>query len=301
MAETDPWDEYFIPGTTVLRNLVDVDDAHPHGTTDAARLADFEARVTLIRMTELAGRTDVRAETFDDMKAIHRHIFSDVYPFAGEQRTAPVGRPMYKQGVDVVNFAPDDPARFNAPMINYPYRPAEVITRAAAKEFGLLAEANFLRGLPEREFVPALAERWGRINYVHPFREGNTRTQFIFFAKLAERAGYRLNTSLFENGAPLRSEFVTARFYEQATGDPSRLTTVLGKGIKPLDSDRGPTAEEVANLFRAAFPSPAREIPNQGRQAPKPAPEQERESGPEAGLGKRPKGLEGRGSAGPEL
>lgn len=46
---------------------------------------------------------------------------------------------------------------------------------------------------------------------IHSFREGNTRTQFVFFSQLAEQAGYRIDPEQFALGAPLRDEFVQAR------------------------------------------------------------------------------------------
>ncbi|MDD9330615.1 MAG: Fic family protein, partial [Bartonella sp.] len=34
------------------------------------------------------------------------------------------------------------------------------------------------------------------INYIHPFRDGNGRTQRVFFEKLAEAAGHQLDFSI---------------------------------------------------------------------------------------------------------
>ncbi|WP_272818818.1 Fic family protein, partial [Mycobacteroides abscessus] len=42
-----------------------------------------------------------------------------------------------------------------------------------------------MKGLDHARFVGRLAEHWAEINTVHPFREGNTRTQAVFFALLA--------------------------------------------------------------------------------------------------------------------
>ena len=67
---------------------------------------------------------------------------------------------------------------------------------------------------------------------VHSFREGNTRTQFVFFSQLARQAGYELDATHFKTGSPLRDEFVEARFYSQKTGSNSRLTEVLGHVVR---------------------------------------------------------------------
>jgi cell filamentation protein len=77
-------DPYLYPGTSVLKNLRDL--------TDPKLLERFEARQTHRRIAELidnpvAGRFDVA-----HLKAIHRHIFQDVYEWAGEFRTVNISK-----------------------------------------------------------------------------------------------------------------------------------------------------------------------------------------------------------------
>jgi cell filamentation protein len=69
-------DDYCYPGTTVLKNKLDL--------RDAGELADFEAEVSDTRSDEEApgGNLD-----FTHFKAIHHHLFQDVYDWAGEIRT----------------------------------------------------------------------------------------------------------------------------------------------------------------------------------------------------------------------
>lgn len=87
-------------------------------------------------------------------------------------------------------------------------------------------------------FVTELAEVWGELNVIHSFREGNTRSQFVFFSCLAEQAGWRLEPTRFAPDAPGREELVAARFYSQATGRNDRLAAVLGHAVVPVE-DRG--------------------------------------------------------------
>lgn len=68
-----------------------------------------------------------------------------------------------------------------------------------------------------------MAEAWGELNVVHSFREGNTRTQFVFFSQLAEQAGYQIDTAAFAPGSPLCDEFVQARFHSQDKASNDRL------------------------------------------------------------------------------
>ena len=105
------------------------------------------------------------------------------------------------------------------------------MTEAAETQFRRLAKKHLLQGLPHEEFVTELAEIWGEINVIHPFREGNTRTQVVFFAQLAGEAGFTLDPAKFL--APeLRDAFIAARFHSQDTGDNSKLAEVLARIVE---------------------------------------------------------------------
>jgi cell filamentation protein len=56
-----------------------------------------------------------------------------------------------------------------------------------------LTRAGFLRRLPGGEFAREAGIVMGDINYIHPFREGNGRTQAQYLQQLAEQAGHRLD------------------------------------------------------------------------------------------------------------
>ena len=43
------------------------------------------------------------------------------------------------------------------------------------------------------EFVKRIAEFYNDVNYIHPFREGNGRTQRIYFTQLIRHYGYDIN------------------------------------------------------------------------------------------------------------
>lgn len=210
------WDDYFIPGTSVLRNKF-TSPGKPHGETDPDALRVREEGAALLRLTELSVRPLEGGFDYDHMKAIHRHVFQDVYEWAGEERVAPVGQFMNKEG-----------------HAYYPAGPS--LTEAAHTQYARISDQDFLRGLEHGPFVDELAEHWGELNVIHSFREGNTRTQFVFFSELAEEAGYRLDSSQFAVGAPLRDEFVQARFHSQDTGSNERLAGVLRRAIAPLDA-----------------------------------------------------------------
>lgn len=175
--------------------------------------------MTRSRMLELAAQPLDGSFDYAHMKAIHRYIFQDIYEWAGQERTAPTDGPMYKDG-----------------HAYYPAGPA--LTAAAYEEYAKIAASDYLRGLDHGEFVSELAERWGELNVIHSFREGNTRSQFVFFSHLCEQAGYRLDTLAFKVGSSLREEFVLARFHSQDTGRNDRLAAVLGNAIRSRPGTR---------------------------------------------------------------
>ncbi|QYH19534.1 Fic family protein [Corynebacterium aquatimens] len=212
MAQQKPrfrvWDDYYIPGTRVLRNLL-VSEDEPFGVSDPDLLTEIETSVAAVRLDELAANPMQGHFDYTHFKAIHRHIFQDVYEWAGEERVAPTDRWMTKGG--------------------HAYYPAgPVMTEAAETQFRRLAKKHLLQGLPQEEFVTELAEIWGEINVIHPFREGNTRTQVVFFAQLVGEVGFTLDPAKFL--APeLRDAFIAARFHSQDTGDNSKLAEVLAR------------------------------------------------------------------------
>lgn len=194
------WENYFIPGTKVLKNCLGLDDAE--------ELRIVEEKLVFLRIAELEAAPLKGAFDYAHFKAIHRHLFQDVYEWAGEERTAPVGQFMIKAG--------------------HAYYPAgPEMTKAAEKLFAGLAQDSFLRGLGFDEFVAKLAELWGELNVVHSFREGNTRTQTVFFDALVRAAGYRLDVERLANDEDVRAEFIAARFHSQDTGDNAQLEEVL--------------------------------------------------------------------------
>ncbi len=146
------WDDYFIPGTTVLRNKFN--------EVDAAKLSAKEEFAASTRLDELADRPIPPTFDYDHMKAIHRHVFQDVYEWAGQERVGPLGK-MTKAGPDVVNFRPGDPV---APTVAYGYYPSPAIAEAAGDQYRQLGRENHLVGMPRDQFVNRMAEHWGELN-----------------------------------------------------------------------------------------------------------------------------------------
>jgi cell filamentation protein len=156
-------DEYCYPGTTVLKNKLDL--------TEAEELYAFEAEVSDSRADEELPAGDL---DFEHFKAIHRHLFQDVYDWAGEVRNVRISK--------------------DGSMFCYP----ENIAGEANKLFSQLKRDKFLKELSSREFATKSAQFLAYLNAIHAFREGNGRTQLSFFLLLAEHAGRPLDLDAFE-------------------------------------------------------------------------------------------------------
>lgn len=146
------------PDFSVLRNKL--------GLTDPVALDRFERRSVVQRTAEgvPTGRFDLA-----HLRAIHRHLFQDVYDWAGEIRTVEITK-----GGSQFQFQ-----RYIATGM------ADVHRRIEAKAY--------LRKLSVAEFSALAGEIIGDINYVHPFREGNGRTLLLYLKQFALQAGHPLD------------------------------------------------------------------------------------------------------------
>jgi cell filamentation protein len=163
-------DDYCYPGTTVLKNKLDL--------TDADELAAFEAEVSDARADEEAPSGDLDYAHF---KAIHRHLFQDVYDWAGEARTVRISK--------------------DNSMFCYP----ENIDSEATKLFAKLKTDKFLQDLSSKGFAKQAAHFLAELNAVHAFRDGNGRAQLSFFLLLADEAGHPLDFVNFDPDAFLNA------------------------------------------------------------------------------------------------
>jgi cell filamentation protein len=68
----------------------------------------------------------------------------------------------------------------------------------ATQVFDQLADEKHLRRLPPDRFVGRVTHYFAEVNAIHPFREGNGRTQRAFFHQLAREAGWPIDWSGLE-------------------------------------------------------------------------------------------------------
>jgi cell filamentation protein len=79
----------------------------------------------------------------------------------------------------------------------------EHIDAEMLKLFARLSAEQFLRGLTADDFARRAAHVLAELNAIHPFREGNGRTQLTYLTLLAARAGRPLALERMEPNAML--------------------------------------------------------------------------------------------------
>ncbi len=177
-------DPYCYPGTTVLINRL--------GFRDEAKLEAFEAEVSAERAAQ---PLPVGRLSYGHYRAIHRHLFQDVYAWAGKIRTMRISK--------------------GTSTFCYP----EHINREMRRLFSTLATERHYKGLDAHTFAGKAAHLIAALNAIHPFREGNGRTQMSFLVALADRAGHRLPLDDLDPKALLRATITSFGGNEKTLAD----------------------------------------------------------------------------------
>ncbi|MCB1467511.1 MAG: Fic family protein [Rhizobiaceae bacterium] len=146
-------DPYSYKGTATLKNKL--------GLRDPALLEAFELEMPTLRALE-----PLPLGKFDPphYRRVHRHLFQDVYSWAGRYRTVRTAK-----GGNPFCFPENIDGEMNRVFAEIP----EAMSAENADVF-ISKTAHFL----------------GELNAIHPFREGNGRSQLSFTAMLGEHAGY---------------------------------------------------------------------------------------------------------------
>ena len=164
MVSADFVDPYLDLETGLLRNKV--------GARTKVALDEAEGDLSFARLLQLMDHPPVASGDLGELRAIHRCLFQDVYEWAGLVRTVDV-----RKNVEGAEF----------------FLPVAMIDRAAGYAAEELRADSNLRGLDRHRFIERLAYHYDQFNYIHPFREGNGRTQRVFWNRVARDAGWQLD------------------------------------------------------------------------------------------------------------
>lgn len=154
-AEHDP---LCYPGSSVLINLADL--------REQDQLDEFEAAMFSLRSAEPwpVGELGV-----DYYRALHRHLFQDAYSWAGRFRTVRIAK--------------------GGNWFCYP----EHIAREMEQLFEWAGDRAWFTRHGRADFPKDAAHFTAELNAIHPYREGNGRTQLAFLSVLCEASGLPFN------------------------------------------------------------------------------------------------------------
>ena len=188
---------YTYPGTDVLINRFDC--------RDAEKLKEIKALSTggnlaYLLLHPIKGKYD-----FAHLKKIHHFIFQDIYDWAGKTRTVDIGKGnLFCRVQFIEEYAKSVFADFYS----------------SCKDAGTDREA----------FVETLAKHYADLNALHPFREGNGRTQREFTRELCLSCGYVLDLTQTSH-----EEMLNASVASFNTGDLFGFKQIFQKSVIPLE------------------------------------------------------------------
>lgn len=231
------WESYFYPETITaaghgtLRNKL--------GERNAERLRGLEYLRTVAREGELLDGTARIERTFGQrhLRAIHRHLFQDVYEWAGEYRTVNMSKPgaglPFAQARDgEIGEILDEVQRF--------------------------VGATDWAALDGDQFITRSAAAFSYVNQAHPFREGNGRSAKVFMEHLAERSRFTFDFSRVDRELWNEASEASRPTREHPAANPAALLPVfvLVTGDRTVDPEAALLARRHLDLMRASYPKP---------------------------------------------
>jgi cell filamentation protein len=197
MSSVDP---YFDDTIGDLRNLL--------GAKTSEELKELEPQIFFANELELESVRIPRTNDLTELLLIHKQLFKGVYDWAGKIRTVDI-----RKNTEEAEF----------------FLVVSKISDAANYVFTELTKEKHLQYLPNERFVKRLAYFYDQLNYIHPFREGNGRSQRVFWSRVAKDAGYDIDWSLVGD-----SENDEASRLAAERMDLSKLEAMFAKIVKVL-------------------------------------------------------------------
>lgn len=189
--------KYCYPNSNVLINKLNI--------TDAGILYDAEKELTTIRLRELQDNPIQGDFDFKHLKDIHHFIFQDLYEWAGKERTVEIGKGnLFCTTACIQSYASSVFSKY--------YK--QCIENKGNKE----------------AFVKVFADNYGDLNALHPFREGNGRSQREFARLVCLECGY-----IFDLSNTTHVKMLEASKLSFDKADNSLLCEIFKDAIIPID------------------------------------------------------------------
>lgn len=165
----------------------------------------YEADATGARIAELERHPDRVTGDFDfgHLQALHAYILQDIYVWAGQPRQPGQDTTAFGMAHCRPDFLPGEIERVFTAIDRH--RPSPENRDAA---------------------IATVAEHWGETTALHPFRDGNSRSQRLFFHRYMQSAGWDIDWRQINASAVHAARHVAMR-----TVDSSYLAAMLAPGV----------------------------------------------------------------------
>ena len=163
------------------------------GISDPAQLERIAGSLATQRLGELELGPPLTEFTRESLLRTHHYLMQDIYPWAGEIRTEEVGA-------------------MGMAMCRAQYVDTE-LDRVMSRIAKLPPSSSEIESA-----VRTVADHWSELTIVHPFRDGNSRTQRYFFDQMLRAAGWAVDWTRID-----ATQAHAARYVGAATADPSFL------------------------------------------------------------------------------
>jgi cell filamentation protein len=140
------------------------------------------------------------------LRRIHARIFENIYPWVGEFHLVNIRR-----------------------SASYFFALVQFMEANLDRTLTELAAEKHLKGLSADALARRAAHYLGELNSIHPFREGDGRTQREFIRKLAAEAGQRINW-----GHVTREQMVDASIESHNFARNSAIAALIASAILPI-------------------------------------------------------------------
>lgn len=199
--------------------------------TDEKELKKAEKDIGYVKLMSIGELSEEKCDA-QILNKIHKHIFEDIYDWAGEYRTVPMIR------IEEI-----------IPMVSLEYTKPKDIEKELKVKFDKINKEKW-DGKTQDEKIKTLTKHVSSIWKTHPFRDGNTRTTLAFTQILAKKQGIDLDLGKIlndlgrkydENGKVkrwnVRDRFVLAALDENNYPEPKWLEDLLKSAVIQEEKD----------------------------------------------------------------
>lgn len=190
---------YCYKDTDVLINNLNI--------TNDKDLYDAERELVMLRTSEFADDPIKANFDFNHLKSIHKYLFQDIYRWAGEIRNCNIAK---KDLFCLSNF----------------------IENYATEIFNQLKNEKYFIQYDNKTTLEKLVALFADINALHPFREGNGRTQREFIKSLARINGIEIDL------ADVDKENMIIASHDSINGNYEKLMSIFKNNSSILSKEK---------------------------------------------------------------